>query len=181
MQDAPAVPVPANTIVTRSSCFAIRPPNKNGLENRMTNLRTLLLIPVLLLPVTQVNAEPLEYIGKPVRGVPVSQALKVGKLVFVSGTPAFDGNGRLAVGDFPAQMKQVMDNMTATLKASGAGWDRVAKTTVLLVRSGDFAEMNRIYATYFPDGKYPARTTVIVAGLPHPDFLLEIECEAITE
>ena len=108
-----------------------------------------------------------------------SKSRKVRHLL--SGTPAFDGNGKLAVGDFPAQMKQVMDNVTATLKASGAGWDRVAKTTVLLMRSGDFAEMNRIYATYFPDGKYPARTTVVVAGLPHPDFLLEIECEAITE
>ena len=55
------------------------------------------------------------------------------------------------------------------------------KTNVLLMRPGDFAEMNRIYATYFADGKYPARTTVVVAGLPHPDFLLEIECEALTE
>jgi 2-iminobutanoate/2-iminopropanoate deaminase len=142
------------------------------------------LLAVLLLLATQVSevsAEPLEYIGKPVRGVPVSQAVKVGKFVFVSGTPAFDGNGKLAVGDFPSQMKQVMDNMTAILKASGAGWDRVVKTNVLLMRFGDFPEMNRIYATYFPDGKFPARTTVIVAGLPHPDFLLEIECEALLE
>jgi 2-iminobutanoate/2-iminopropanoate deaminase len=107
--------------------------------------------------------------------------VKVAKFVFVSGTPAFDGNGKLAVGDFPAQMKQVMDNLTATLKASGAGWDRVVKANVLLMRTGDFAEMNRIYATYFADGKYPARTTVVVAGLPHPDFLLEIECEALVE
>ena len=141
----------------------------------------LLLIAVLMLFATQVRAEPLEYIGKPVRGIPVSQAVKVAKFVFVSGTPAFDGNGKLAVGDFPAQMKQVMDNLTATLKASGAGWDRVVKANVLLMRTGDFAEMNRIYATYFADGKYPARTTVVVAGLPHPDFLLEIECEALAE
>ena len=111
----------------------------------------------------------------------VGQSPEVAKFVFVSGTPAFDGSGKLAVGDFPAQMKQVMDNMTAILKASGAGWDRVVKTNVLLMRPGDFAEMNRIYATYFADGKYPARTTVVVAGLPHPDFLLEIECEALTE
>jgi 2-iminobutanoate/2-iminopropanoate deaminase len=148
----------------------------------MTHLAGLLpLVAVLLLPVDQVNAERLEYIGKPVRGIPVSQAVKVGRLVFVSGTPAFDGGGKLAVGDFPAQMKQVMDNVTATLKASGADWDRVVKTNVLLIRASDFAEMNRIYASYFPDGKYPARTTVAVAGLPHPDFLLEMECEAVVE
>jgi len=140
----------------------------------------LALLPILLLT-NQGRADPLEYIGKPVRGIPVSSAVKVGKSIFVSGMPAFDSSGKLAVGDFPAQMKQVMDNLTGILKAAGTDWNRVVKTNVLLMRAGDFAEMNRIYGSYFPDGKYPARTTVIVAGLPHPDFLLEIECEALLE
>ena len=127
------------------------------------------------------RAEPLEHIGKPVRGIPVSGAVKVGKMIYVSGMPAFDANGKLAVGDFPAQMKQVMDNLTRVLKDAGADWSRVVKTNVLLMRAGDFTEMNRIYGSYLQEGKYPARTTVVVAGLPHPDFLLEIECEAILE
>jgi enamine deaminase RidA (YjgF/YER057c/UK114 family) len=38
-------------------------------------------------------------------------------------------NGNLAVGDFPAQMKQVMENLTSVLKASRTDWDRVVKTT----------------------------------------------------
>ena len=124
---------------------------------------------------------PLEYFGKSVRGVPVSPAVRVGKLLFVSGTPAFDKNGKLAVGDFPAQMKQVMENIAGILAASGTGWERVAKVSVFLTRQQDFAEMNRVYSTYFPSGHYPARTTVIVSALPHPDFLLEIECEALLE
>lgn len=140
----------------------------------------LALLPILLLT-NQGRADPLEYIGKPVRGIPVSSAVKIGKSIFVSGMPAFDSSGKLAVGDFPAQMKQVMDNLTGILKAAGTDWSRVVKTNVLLMRANDFAEMNRIYGSYFPDGKYPARTTVIVAGLPHPDFLLEIECEALLE
>ena len=123
----------------------------------------------------------LEYIGKPVRGIPVSSAVKVGKAVYVSGMPAFGPGGKLAIGDFTAQMQQVMDNLSAVLKASGTGWDRVVKTTVYLTRQQDFAEMNRIYAGYFQDGRYPARTTVVVSALPHPDFLLEIECEALLE
>jgi len=41
--------------------------------------------------------------------------------------------------------------------------------------------MNRIYSGYFPNGRYPARTTVVVSALPHPDFLLEIELEAFLE
>lgn len=130
---------------------------------------------------TPPTAPPLEHIGKPVRGVPVSQAVKAGKMLFVSGMPPFGQGGEIAVGDFPAQMKQVMENLTRVLKSSGAGWDRVVKTTVYLTRFEDFAEMNRTYASYFPSGNYPARTTVVVSALPHPDFLLEIECEALLE
>ena len=145
------------------------------------SIRMLLIVVATSIGAGALSAEPLEYFGKPVRGVPVSGAVKVGKLVFVSGTPAFGEGGKLAVGDFPAQMKQVMENMTRMLKASGADWSRVVKTNVLLMRNSDFNEMNRIYSTYFAEGKYPARTTMVVAGLPHPDFLLEIECEAVLD
>jgi 2-iminobutanoate/2-iminopropanoate deaminase len=130
----------------------------------------------LVLP-RESRAQQLEYFGKPVRGIPVSSAVKVGNLIFVSGTPAYK-DGKIAVGDFTAQMKQVMENIAATLKSTGTSWDRVVKTNVMLTRSADFDDMNKIYATYFSEGKYPARTTVVVAGLPSPDFLLEIECEA---
>lgn len=146
-----------------------------------SSIRGFLVFSALLCWTGHVKTEPLEHIGKPVRGIPVSGAVKAGKLIFVSGTPAFDANGKLAVGDFSSQMKQVMDNLTGVLKAAGADWSRVVKTNVLLTRASDFAEMNRIYGSYFSEGKYPARTTVIVSGLPHPDFLLEIECEAVLE
>jgi enamine deaminase RidA (YjgF/YER057c/UK114 family) len=119
---------------------------------------------------------PFAYLGNSVRGVPVSPAVRAGRFVFVSGTPGFK-EGKLD-SDFSVQMKQAMDNVADTLKAAGAGWDRVVKVNVILVRREDFPEMNRIYATYFPAGKFPARTTMI-AELPQPDFLLEIECEAL--
>lgn len=146
----------------------------------MKNYFSVILVTAVVLFAGNCWAQQLEYIGKPVRGIPVSSAVKVGKFIFVSGTPGYD-KGKLAVGDFAAQMKQVMENISATLKASGTGMDRVVKTNVLLMRAADFDEMNRIYSTYFSEGKYPARTTVVVAGLPHPDFLLEIECEAVLE
>jgi 2-iminobutanoate/2-iminopropanoate deaminase len=126
------------------------------------------------------SAAELEYIGKPVRSIPVSSAVKVGNLVFVSGTPGFK-DGKLAVGDFGAQMKQAMDNVADQLKSARTGWGRVAKTTVMLVRRDDFGEMNRIYGGYFSEGKYPSRTTMIVAGLPSADFLVEVEVVAVLE
>ena len=63
--------------------------------------------------------------------------------------------------------------------APDTGWDRVVRVRVLLTRSSDFAEMNRIYAPYFAAGGYPARTTAIVSSLPQPGFLVEIECDAL--
>ena len=113
--------------------------------------------------------------------VPLSPATKAGNLLHISGTPGFDSSGNLAVGDFAAQMLQVMENITRILNASGAGWNRVVKVNVMLTRRHNFVEMNRIYSELFPVGKCPARTTVIVVSLPHPDFLLEIECQALLE
>jgi reactive intermediate/imine deaminase len=110
---------------------------------------------------------------------PITPAVKMGNLLFVSGIPAFDAEGRLAVGDFPAQMRQVMKNIGEILAEGGTGWANVAKVNILLTRREDFEEMNRIYAEHFPDGQYPARITSVVYSLPRPNFLLEIECYAL--
>lgn len=126
--------------------------------------------------------EPLERISVPGHfkvPSPITPAVKVGNLLFVSGIPAFDADGKLAVGDFPAQMRQVMKSITEILAQAGAGWDRVAKVNILLTRREDFETMNAIYAEHFPDGNWPARTTSIVYSLPRPNFLLEIECTAV--
>jgi enamine deaminase RidA (YjgF/YER057c/UK114 family) len=128
----------------------------------------------------QAGGGGLEYIGRSVRGVPVSPAVRVGKTLLVSGTPGFGQGGKLA-SDFSGQMKQAMENITGILKGAGSGWDRVGKVTVYLTRREDFPEMNRIYASYFSDGRYPARTTLVVSALPQPDFLVEIECEAFLD
>ena len=111
----------------------------------------------------------------PKPSVPLSHAVKVGNLVFVSGSTPFDKEGRLARGDFAAQMHQVMANLKTILAEAGSSLDRVAKVVVILTRIGDFAQMNEIYRQYFKEGNYPARTTV-GGQLAHPDFLLEIEC-----
>lgn len=109
--------------------------------------------------------------------VPLSQAVRTGNLLFVSGITPFTKDLQLAKDDFPAQMRQVMVSLEAILRAAGSGFDKVVKTTVILARVGDFRVMNEIYKEYWPQGDFPARTT-IEAKLPHPDFLLEIECVA---
>jgi reactive intermediate/imine deaminase len=108
---------------------------------------------------------------------PISQAVRVGQLVFVSGITTFTREMRLAKGDFAAQMHQVMSNLDAILSASGSSLARVVKCTVILARREDWRAMNEIYRTYWPGKDFPARTA-FEARLPHPDFLLEIECVA---
>lgn len=116
-----------------------------------------------------------EGIFKPL--APISHAVRVGGLLFVSGITPFEADGSLAVGDFNRQMRRAMDSVGAVLSAGGTSFSRVAKCTVLLARREDWPAMNQIYAEFWPDGDYPARTA-FEAKLPHPDFLVEIECVA---
>lgn len=107
---------------------------------------------------------------------PLSQAVKVGNLVFVSGTTAYAPDGSLAK-DFAGQMRQVMENIKAILEAAGSSLDRAVKVNVILATTSDFPAMNEIYKTYFAEGNYPARTT-IEAKLAREELLVEIECVA---
>ena len=60
------------------------------------------------------------------------------------------------------------------LAAAGLTMDYVVKTTVFLQNMGDFAAMNAVYAEFFTEGQYPARSAVEVAALPK-GALVEIE------
>lgn len=108
---------------------------------------------------------------------PISQAVRTGNLVFVSGITPFDLDLKLAVGDFDAQFAQTVANVRAILEAAGSRFERVVKCTVILARREDWRRMNELYAALWPAGDFPARTA-FEALLPHPDFLLEIECVA---
>lgn len=110
------------------------------------------------------------------RTPPLSLAARVGDLLFVSGTPGYDEAGALAP-TFAAQFRRSVENLEAILARAGCGLADVAKVNVLLTRASDVAEMNALYAAAFA-APYPARTTCVVAALPDPAMLLEIECVA---
>jgi len=107
-----------------------------------------------------------------------SPAIRAGNLLFVSGqVPMNPATATLVDGDITAQTEQVMRNLTALLKAAGAGFEHVVKTTVFLADMNDFAAMNAVYATYMVDPP-PARATVQVARLPR-DVKVEIDLVAV--
>lgn len=108
---------------------------------------------------------------------PLSHGVKVGNLLFVSGTTPFKPGSRDMAPDFAGQMHQVMANIKVILEEAGTSIDRIAKCNVILTRISDFQEMNDIYRSYFAEGNFPARTT-IEAPLAVPGMLLEIECVA---
>lgn len=105
---------------------------------------------------------------------PYSQAIKVGNLLFASGQIPLDP----ATGAFPegieAQTKQALTNVKNILEAAGTSLDKVVKTTVFLSDMNNFAAMNGVYASFFSEGSYPARSAVEVARLPK-DAMVEIE------
>ncbi len=71
-----------------------------------------------------------------------------------------------------------MKNLEAILKAAGATFNDVVKTSVFLLDMNDFAAMNAVYAKYFDEETAPARATVQVSRLPK-DVRVEIECIAV--
>ena len=109
---------------------------------------------------------------------PYSQAIDLGAMVITSGQLPIDP----AVGAFPegiqAQTKQSLTNVKSILEAAGLTMDSVVKTTVFLSDMNNFAAMNGVYATFFSEGNYPARSAVEVARLPK-DALVEIEVIAL--
>ncbi len=105
---------------------------------------------------------------------PYAQAVKANGLVITSGQLPIDP----AAGTFPegiqAQTRQSLTNVKAILEEAGLTMDAVLKTTVFLSDMNNFAAMNEVYATFFTEGSYPARSAVEVARLPK-DALVEIE------
>lgn len=105
---------------------------------------------------------------------PYSQATQAGGLLLTSGQLPMDpATGRLPEG-IQAQTRQSLTNVKAILGEAGFTMDHVLKTTVFLSDMNNFSSMNEVYATFFTQGRYPARSAVEVARLPK-DALVEIE------
>lgn len=110
-------------------------------------------------------------------GLPFSEAVRVGHLLFLSGQLGRDHSGRLVPGGIAAETQQTMENIKAALERHGSSLDRVVKATVFLADMDEWAEMNRVYVTYFPN-HLPARSALGANGLAL-GARVEIECIAV--
>jgi 2-iminobutanoate/2-iminopropanoate deaminase len=110
---------------------------------------------------------------------PLSAGWVVDGMIYTSGQVGRDPKTGEVPSELEDQVRVAMSNLHQVLQAAGGSLSSVVKTTVYLVRRDDFADMNRLYADFFPGAK-PARTTVI-AELARPDLLFEIEAIAYLE
>ena len=129
--------------------------------------------------VTVAQAPVVEYIGEPTMNgqrLPFSDAVRVGDMVYLSGSIGVATDGKLPAG-IEAQARQTMDNIGVVLKRSNLGFGDLVKCTVMLDNMADWPAFNKVYVTYFPDGKFPARSAFGTDGLAL-GALLEVECWA---
>ena len=95
-----------------------------------------------------------------------SQAVKAGRMVFISGQIPLDPTTmEPVIGDMEILARQVFDNLSAVAQAAGSSLDDVVKLTVFLTDLDHFALVNHVMADYFSP-PYPARAAVGVAALP---------------
>lgn len=107
---------------------------------------------------------------------PFTEAVRVGDLLFLSGTIGVDSSGRLVAGGIGPETRQTMENLRTALARSGLTMDRVVKCTAFLADIAEWPAMNQVYATFFPNSK-PARSALGGVKLVR-DARVEIECIA---
>ena len=107
---------------------------------------------------------------------PLSQAVKAGNMIFISGQVPVDSKTmQLVSEDFATQARKVLESIKGIIEAAGGNLHQIVKTTVFLTDMSRFQEMNDIYKDYFPE-EPPARTCIGVKELPRKS---QIEIEAI--
>ena len=113
----------------------------------------------------------------------------VGDFIFVSGTSSRRADNSIAGVDIIDEMgtkklnieeqtRAVLRNIEKNLQSVGANLEDVVDVSSFLVNMNDFAGYNKVYAEFFDKETGPARTTVAVHQLPHPDLVIEIKATA---
>lgn len=96
---------------------------------------------------------------------PHSQAIVANNFVFTQGSIYLTPEGKLLEGTIEEQVHQIMKNLQAILEAAGVTFADVVKTTIYMTDMSLYADMNKVYGSYFTD-PYPAREAVCVKELP---------------
>ena len=108
-----------------------------------------------------------------------SRAVRIGNVVKVSGTCAVDPEGNtVGVGDVAAQVARCFEIISSALEGAGSGLGDIVINRVYLTDIDDAPAAGEVHGAIFGEVR-PACTMMAVAALVNPEFLVEIECEAV--
>jgi 2-iminobutanoate/2-iminopropanoate deaminase len=108
-----------------------------------------------------------------------SQAVRIDKTLYISGSVAADQNGRLvAAGDMAGQMRAAYSNIRRTLAAHGADFGEVVKETIYTTDMDALLKASDLRFEYYGKERLPTTSWVQVQRLVDPGFLVEIEVVA---
>jgi enamine deaminase RidA (YjgF/YER057c/UK114 family) len=110
-----------------------------------------------------------------------SRAVRAGALVSIAGTAPVGPEGNtVGRGDAAAQARRCIDIIAAALESAGASLRHVVRTRILLTRIEDWAVVAAVHGEYFRSIR-PVCTVAQVSGLIDPDWLVEIEADAVVD
>lgn len=107
-----------------------------------------------------------------------SRAVRAGNVIAVSGTTAGSSGKPVAIGDPAAQTRAILETIAKALADAGASLKDVVRTRVYLVDMTHFDAVGRVHGEFFGDIR-PANTTLQVSAFVNPDYLVEIEADAV--
>lgn len=111
-------------------------------------------------------------------GLPFSDAVRVGEVLYLSGQLGnVPGKLELVAGGIEGETRQMMANISLVLNASGLNFDDVFKCTVMLADMRQWAAFNAVYCPYFKPDRLPARSAFGASGLAL-GAAVEMECWA---
>lgn len=111
----------------------------------------------------------------------ISRAVRAGQFVTVAGTAPLDATGStVAPGDAEAQARRCFEIVARALEELGARVSDVVRTRILLTRIEDWERVARVHGEFFGEAR-PACTVVQVVRFIDPDWLVEVEADAVIE